>query len=306
MVEAWNPDTPVAFTPPPGTTTPVLDAQGRIDEDVHCRSCGYNLRGLDLDSRCPECGASVGMSVYGDFLRYSDPDWVGRLSKGMDLIVYAIALAIFGGLATLLVVLASEAMWGGALEPVVAWVVVLYMVVAVLMLRGIWLLTTLDPAKPLEETDVVRNVARYGLLVNWALSILAMVLSLASVVIAIGLQIIANVASLAGFIAIFIYVRRLALRLPDEGLAKQTRIVMWGLVVGTVINLLGTLIEVSTASSTTPGGSNGVSAIGGLTIFVFAIWSLLLIDKYRKRFREAATQARDTWAARPAARIAMA
>lgn len=28
----------------------------RIEEDVECPDCGYNLRGLRMDGRCPECG----------------------------------------------------------------------------------------------------------------------------------------------------------------------------------------------------------------------------------------------------------
>src|SRR5690606_16268158 len=28
----------------------------RIEQDVPCPDCGYNLRGLRMDGRCPECG----------------------------------------------------------------------------------------------------------------------------------------------------------------------------------------------------------------------------------------------------------
>lgn len=35
----------------------VTDAEGAINEDLYCLSCGYNLRGLSGDPvRCPECG----------------------------------------------------------------------------------------------------------------------------------------------------------------------------------------------------------------------------------------------------------
>jgi hypothetical protein len=34
-----------------------------INLDVPCASCGYNLRGLSSDGKCPECGASVARSL---------------------------------------------------------------------------------------------------------------------------------------------------------------------------------------------------------------------------------------------------
>src|SRR5438477_2160642 len=30
---------------------------------IHCRQCGYYLRGLRADSRCPECGLEIWQSV---------------------------------------------------------------------------------------------------------------------------------------------------------------------------------------------------------------------------------------------------
>ena len=49
-----------------------LDAEGRVDEDITCRKCGYNLRGLPTDGACPECGSAVGHSTHGDLLRFCD------------------------------------------------------------------------------------------------------------------------------------------------------------------------------------------------------------------------------------------
>jgi uncharacterized repeat protein (TIGR04138 family) len=35
-----------------------------INEDVPCLGCGYNLRGLTLEHRCPECGRPVAESAF--------------------------------------------------------------------------------------------------------------------------------------------------------------------------------------------------------------------------------------------------
>ncbi len=34
-----------------------------IESDIHCRSCGYNLRGLLSDGQCPECAVNVATSL---------------------------------------------------------------------------------------------------------------------------------------------------------------------------------------------------------------------------------------------------
>ena len=41
-----------------------LDAKGQLDQDLACRRCGYNLRGLSTDGACPECGTAVGQSTF--------------------------------------------------------------------------------------------------------------------------------------------------------------------------------------------------------------------------------------------------
>jgi hypothetical protein len=73
-----------------------VDEHGRVDADLPCMSCGYNLRTLSLrDGRCPECSLPVGRSAVGNKLRYCDPAWVRQIGWGFNL---AAACAIAGGL----------------------------------------------------------------------------------------------------------------------------------------------------------------------------------------------------------------
>jgi hypothetical protein len=53
-----RPDDVILVRPPP------VSADGTIITDVYCRSCGYNLRGLQGDPvRCPECGGLTDLAL---------------------------------------------------------------------------------------------------------------------------------------------------------------------------------------------------------------------------------------------------
>ena len=58
-----------------------LDAEGRIDDDLPCIDCGYNLRTCPPDGSCPECGGAVLQSMRY-LLRFADPAWLRRLGWG--------------------------------------------------------------------------------------------------------------------------------------------------------------------------------------------------------------------------------
>jgi hypothetical protein len=38
----------------------------RIDKDLACVGCQYNLRGLESGGRCPECGVPIANTIYAD------------------------------------------------------------------------------------------------------------------------------------------------------------------------------------------------------------------------------------------------
>ena len=59
------------------------DADGRIDQDLPCLECGYNLRTLLDDGQCPECGTSFAELARIGWLFQCDPDWLRRLARSM-------------------------------------------------------------------------------------------------------------------------------------------------------------------------------------------------------------------------------
>ncbi len=90
----------------------------RVNEDLPCAECGYNLRTLALDASCPECGMSVLISARGDRLATAPADWLKRLKWGAKLLRYSVLFAF----------------------PVVYFGVVISWV-------GIWLLTAAQPKR---------------------------------------------------------------------------------------------------------------------------------------------------------------
>ncbi|MBN1342590.1 MAG: hypothetical protein JXQ73_07920 [Phycisphaerae bacterium] len=56
------------------------DSLTRIDHELTCTHCNYNLRGLAPSGRCPECGLAIAESLVGATDRLT-PRWAGQLAQ---------------------------------------------------------------------------------------------------------------------------------------------------------------------------------------------------------------------------------
>lgn len=65
-----------------------------VENETPCRACGYLLRGLPVDGRCPECGLAVEASLQSDFLRFSDRRWLRTIDRGTRCLYWAASMAI--------------------------------------------------------------------------------------------------------------------------------------------------------------------------------------------------------------------
>ena len=104
----------------PATIPVRLDADGRIDTDIECPRCGYNLRTRLPREGCPECGVPIDVidRADADRLDHADPWWRGRIRRGGKLLHY-------GAWAAMPLVLPG----------------------LILATAGLWLLTTREPGK---------------------------------------------------------------------------------------------------------------------------------------------------------------
>ena len=102
-----------------------------------------------------------------------------------------------------------------------------------------------------------------------------------------------------------VHLARLAVRIPNPDLARHTWFVMCGFVFVGVMHLCGIvaslvfgarLTGVSDEPDAAALGILGYVCILTVMVIIFTIWALILIFRYRHGFREAALDARASWA----------
>lgn len=131
-----------------------------IARDIACCRCGYNLRGLGLDGRCPECGEAVEVSGAGRLLAVSDPKWRWRLRLGAGLHA--------SGLIGFLLVL-MNLFSGRVTGPSLMRCYVLMVVAVLLGATGAWLTTCAEPGGPyFDDARWLRRVIRGLAVLSWS------------------------------------------------------------------------------------------------------------------------------------------
>lgn len=78
-----------------------MDEVSTIENDLLCGRCGYNLRTLKLDGKCPECGVPVARTFRGDAWREADARWrsdvlIGIAAINIAMIVWVAVQVLLG------------------------------------------------------------------------------------------------------------------------------------------------------------------------------------------------------------------
>ncbi|MBU0638213.1 MAG: hypothetical protein KKB50_05050 [Planctomycetes bacterium] len=315
----------------PDASANLFDEAGVIVADMSCRRCGYNLRGLHRDHRCPECGTPVGLSVHGELIRFAEPGWAEKVALGFQYMIWGLLISVGVTLAGC----CFRRIAGG--DSVIVHLVTL--AAAAVSLYGVWLMTAPDPSRFGRDTDLTaRKITRYALLAGLFALVLRLLtsglpgVSAAFLGIVLFVAVILSVADVVGQVAKYLYLSRLAERIPHAGLAGRARFLCWAIgitdALGTVALLaLAIIVVTSPGTSLTarlglPGAaappttsapaaslpalppvSNLVIA-GGILIglisiarIVFGVVAFQLLIALGRQFREQARIARDTWAA---------
>jgi hypothetical protein len=147
-----------------GTSASPTEVQGH----VACPGCGYDLRGLPLAGRCPECGTPVSVGLQRVRLEFSSPEWVRRLLLGVRLII----LGLITGIGVPFVVML---LWGVTFAEVLfrhttispqglltALVSAPLMLGVLILVVAMWLLGTPDPRLSRARRWTASRVMRMG------------------------------------------------------------------------------------------------------------------------------------------------
>jgi hypothetical protein len=284
-----------------------LPVTGNVEADIPCRKCGYNLRGLPFDGRCPECATPVGVSVNGELLRYSEPGFVDTLHRGVQFILWGILAIIL--LAVASAILAAMHM----LEASHPMIHLVGFVVGLPCVIGAWLLTTPDPSGLGEDRygtarKIIRISIALGILDNLVSFIAGMVgpLSPTELMLFSLVKLIFTLIGLAGTVAQLAYLKNLALRIPDYQLSERANTLMWGLGVSyglmIVIGFISGQIIAANGGLKAGSGSSPLVAVGcfagiiGIVVIVFAFMYLFMLGRFGRHFKEQAAIARMHWA----------
>lgn len=234
-VEHW-----MSFPPPPGGEEPVM-----VREDRPCLQCGYNLCGLPVAGNCPECGTPVVNSLRGNLLRYTAPEHLEALHKGVVLVMSGVIAGLLGtvGIIVLQIVSGFVARGPGLPNPTLKVISdSIDLVASGIGLLGWWLLSAPDPSLIGEDRSISsRKLVRAMVIVRVGSALLAFTLQILVLSPAVGpptvansalglnvaAAVIAGVAWIVLFFAAMKYIQWLAYRVPDRSLRDGARRFVW-------------------------------------------------------------------------------
>ena len=274
--------------------SPPRPAQNAVDTDSPCRKCGYNLRGLWPDGRCPECGTPVGLSLHGDLLRYSDPGWVQTVARGFRLMINGIGVVVVG---VILVMIAAAIGWG----PGIIFVELVSLGGWLLHLGGTWLATEPDPSGLGEDQyGTARRIIRIGAVASIAGTVLERAGGSApSPELALTLRMFGLALGVFGVVACFAqlqYMEKLAERIPDDKLSRRGRFLKWALT-----STLACFVFIAIINVMRVPAVRAIAGVVALVVFlafvVFGLMYLRLLNNLKKKLHEQVALARATWAA---------
>ncbi len=275
-----------------------LDASGHIDQDCACVSCGYNLRGLDPDRVCPECATPISRSIRGDYLRFSDPKWVGTLARGMNWIVFGFISACALGIGMELVLDQNVTTGNSHLDTLGESLLVLAF--QLVFVKGFWHLTEREPFwKSAESALSARRVIRLTLLASLALVPMGYLTDYFHEVNGTAVFFV----GIVGVSAVYKHIISLVRRLPNRSLEWGIRWLVTGIGVLFAFAFLSLLLSVLWDHFSLDNIKMYISMVVMMLMLLgfalLGIWTMVLAVWFQIALHKAARQAREKAALQP-------
>jgi len=304
--------TPVAFAL--GSHAPFVrppDQDHAIDVHLFCVRCGADLFGRRALELCATCQNPVWFSLYGDWLRASDPRWLAGLRRGVLLWFWVLIGSsglnvLYTGVVTAIACASSPETFDYK-----RWLDVGLAVIGVftiwLYLPVIWLITADEPAgRQCPRGRTLEHLLRLGGVLNWGLVLTALLLRIPTAPSwLMRASLLLTAAWLIVYMGMMARMQRLAVRVPAPRLAHKTGVVMWGYAgAQVVLELWGLAATQSMDPARTSGRGTLFSlpssavcllSVASVASIVFLIWLLVLLWQYQRVFKTALVElAKDT------------
>ncbi len=265
-----------------------------IEANISCLQCGYNLRGLQSNGKCPECAGAIEKSIRGDFLKYANPDWLRKIKTGTSVALFTILLAIILGIGRAIMI------WFWPTNGIPRAVGILS---PILTVSEVFLLTTREPRVSITGNSTsLRDIVRIGavLAILGSISAIAFRDSLAPYWAGLCYAVF-GIGRIVATVGILLYLSRLASRIPNKPLERNTRILMWSSgitqLIATTMGIITSSLLISCVNPNNSGFSQYIYYSGlfmcilGVTMLALWTWKFFLLLSYRKSFSNAITEA---------------
>ena len=281
-----------------------FDEDRKMQVDIACRACSYNLRGLAIDQACPECGVAVSASLPPDGLVFSNSRWLIRVARGCLFLPVIVFGAIAGGMGLGLI---EEFVRQPA--QVVGWQFQLIagafqVAVTALLIYSFWMLTLPEPGRNQwhirwSTRRIARTLILSSLIFNALPSVVNRFIYFSTwwIIGDAGLDtlrwtssLLSSACGLLGCIGLLFYAASMAPRIPNDQLARRTDLVRWGLGSALVLAfILQLLVAVAASLDLYDWRSFRLLDVTYDTLVVimlvltvlFGVWALILILQYR-------------------------
>lgn len=143
-----------------------------LPRGVNCCKCRYELEGLLSTGSCPECATPIAHSLRSDALVFADPAYLRRLRVGAELATWGafswVGMSVLGWAVALVIA------QGVPVEIARVIALMIHLGSGIVMLRGIWILTTPEEQRAgAERSGWLAPAARWILVGSFGVAELA-------------------------------------------------------------------------------------------------------------------------------------